>query len=97
MSSQTGADMLAAAAGRLRADFDSIRMLPHKGERGRETQDALIEFLQRHLPKRFTAQSGYVIDRDGTVSRHMDVIVYDQLDARGNACSCVACVHSHCC
>src|ERR1044072_6498889 len=50
MDMPEGARRLASAAKRLRASFDSIREgVRHRGERGRETQDSLIEFLNTHL------------------------------------------------
>src|SRR5262245_34910099 len=82
MDMPKAAELIAASAKRLRADFDAIRAIPHAGERGRETQDALIALLNKHLPKRFAASSGFAIDpHANTVSPHLDVIVYDQLDA----------------
>lgn len=78
-----GARLLASAAKRLRASFDSIREgVRHRGERGRETQDSLIEFLNTHLPKRFRAASGYILDtQNNSISGHVDVMIYDQQDA----------------
>jgi hypothetical protein len=82
MEMPKGAELLAQAGKRLRANFESIREgIPHSGERGRETQDALMKFLNAHLPKRYTSTSGFIIDSRNTVSRHLDAIVYDQLDA----------------
>ncbi len=82
MEMSESAKLLAAAGKRLQADFESIRAVPHAGERGRETQNALLTFLNRHMPKRFTATSGFVLDpHANAVSPHLDAIIYDQLDA----------------
>jgi hypothetical protein len=83
MNMPEGARLLALAASRLRASFESIREgVRHRGEQGRETQDSLIDFLNTHLPKRFRAASGYILDaQNNTVSGHVDVLIYDQQDA----------------
>lgn len=41
----------------------------------------MITFLNRHLPKRFRAASGFILDSADTLSGHEDVIIYDQQDA----------------
>ena len=82
MEMPEGAKLFAQAARRLRASFDSIHSgIPHAGERGRETQNALIAFLNKHLPKRFHTASGFILDSSNTMSGHEDVIVYDQQNA----------------
>src|SRR2546425_798666 len=82
MTQPKGAELLRAAAKVLRADFQRIRQsIPHAGEKGRETEGLLIEFLNDHLPKRYSAPRGFVVDTDGGVSPQTDVIIYDRLDA----------------
>ncbi len=77
-----GAKQLALAARRLTTTFESIREgVRHAGERGRETQDALLAFLNQHLPKRFQAASGFILAPPETMSGHEDVIIYDQQEA----------------
>lgn len=77
-----GSELLAAASRKLRADFNYRRETnPHAGEKGREFEDLVIEFLNNHLPKRFHASRGFVVDSTGSMTGHTDVILYDQLDA----------------
>jgi hypothetical protein len=77
-----GAELLRAAAKVLRADFERIRQtVPHSGERGLETELLFNQFLNEHLPKRFSATRGFVVDTDGEMSPQLDSIVYDRLDA----------------
>jgi hypothetical protein len=74
----TISSLLAAGGQYLRNEFQRIRDTnPHAGERGTELQNILKDFLNRHLPKRFAATSGFIIDDDSGLSKQMDIIVYD--------------------
>lgn len=65
----------------LRANFDRIKAsIPHSGEKGYELENTLIEFLNNHLPKRFSASSGFIIDRNDNVSTQQDIVIYDALN-----------------
>lgn len=69
------------AARRMRADFEEVRRnVPHPGVAGSEGEDIVREFLNGHLPGRFRATSGFIIDRNSEISSHEDVIVYDLLN-----------------
>jgi hypothetical protein len=75
----TIAGLISKAAKRLRDDFEHIReTISHSGEKGGETEDKVIEFLNGHMPKRFHATKGFVIDADNQMSDHQDVIIYDE-------------------
>ena len=64
--------------GRPRAEFEEIkRSNPHYAERGAEAEVILRDFLNDHLPKRFAADTGLVVDDEGGISRQCDVLVYD--------------------
>jgi hypothetical protein len=77
--SSTIAGLISQAAKKLRDDFEYIRAnVQHSGEKGGETEDKVREFLNGHLPKRFHATKGFVIDVDNQMSNHQDVIIYDQ-------------------
>jgi len=77
------ADELIAAAGKkLQDDFDYIKNTnPHYAERGGEAEDILIKFLNDHLPKRYAATTGFVIDSTNDISKQVDVIVYDAINS----------------
>lgn len=80
MADTTIAGLFTEAAKRLRADFEYVRITnPHQGEKGEEVESVLKTFLNAHLPQRFRAGSGIVIDFENNLSRQMDVIVYDAL------------------
>ena len=70
--SSTIAGLISQAAKKLRDDFEYIRAnTPHSGEKGGETEDKVREFLNGHLPKRFHATKGFVIDVDNQMSHRL--------------------------
>jgi hypothetical protein len=74
----TIAGLISKAARKLHSDFAYIRETnSHAGEKGGETEEKVREFLNRHMPKRFHATAGFVIDVDNQMSDHQDVIIYD--------------------
>jgi hypothetical protein len=75
----TIAGLISKAAKKLRDDFEHIRgTISHSGEKGGETEEKVREFLNGHMPKRFHATKGFVIDADNQMSDHQDVIIYDE-------------------
>jgi hypothetical protein len=75
----TIAGLISKAAKKLRDDFEHVReTISHPGEKGGETEDKVREFLNGHLPKRFHATKGFVIDIENQMSGHKDVIIYDE-------------------
>lgn len=75
----TRAAIFAQAARKLRADFQELVVLPHRGEKGMEAERLLREFLSERLPRRFGVGSGFAIDPDDSISRQTDVLIYDAL------------------
>ena len=66
---------------RMRADFEDARNnVPHRGEAGGEGEEIIRHFLNAHLPSRYKATNGFVIDKDDNISGHTDVILYDALN-----------------
>ena len=77
---QTVAQLFTEAARKLRAEFEYIRSTnPHSGEKGSEAEGVLRDFLNHHLPQRFRAASGIIIDTANSLTPQTDVIVYDAL------------------
>lgn len=64
----------------LAADFELVRLVPHHGESGRATEEILKRLLTNHLAARFQVTSGFVIGRDGSISRQADLLVIDALN-----------------
>lgn len=74
----TISELFSEAAAFMRAEFEFIRKSnPHPGDKGEEIENVLITFLNEHLPKRFRATSGLVIDDENRLSKQTDVIIYD--------------------
>lgn len=68
------------AARKLRQDFETLRLIPHAGAKGSEAERLVRDFLNGHLPKRFAAGAGFIIDRREQVSKQRDVVIYDAMD-----------------
>jgi hypothetical protein len=51
--------------------------LPHPGTKGDATEMHWTDMLRTHLPQRYTARKGQVIDHTGTLSHQLDVVIYD--------------------
>jgi hypothetical protein len=76
----TVAQLFNDAAKKLRAEFEFIRTTnPHPGEKGNEAENVVRDFLNHHLPQRFRATSGIIIDTANSLSPQTDVIIYDAL------------------
>jgi len=79
---ETIAGYIAQAAKLLRAEFEHIRTTnPHAGEGGKEVENIVKEFLNHHIPQRFRATAGFVIDKYSEMSGHEDVLIYDALSS----------------
>jgi len=62
-------DLFMQAARRLTNEFDYVRETnPHSATKGSEAENVLREFLNTHLPQRFRAATGILIDANNAVS-----------------------------
>ncbi|HET7098982.1 MAG TPA: DUF6602 domain-containing protein [Patescibacteria group bacterium] len=73
----TRTQIFTEASKNLRQDLERAKSIPHHGERGKEVENILKNFLKEHLPKRYDVASGFILDRADNVSPQTDVIVYD--------------------
>jgi hypothetical protein len=74
--------LLSDAAQLLRSEFEFIRKSNlHSAEKGSEVEDILRAFLNQHMPQRYRAGSGFIIDNTNEISRQTDVIIYDALSS----------------
>jgi hypothetical protein len=72
--SLTIAGLISKASERLCQNFEFIRETnKHRGEMGGETEAKVREFRNSHMPKRFHATAGFVIDVDNQMSNDQDV------------------------
>ncbi len=75
-------DIFIEAGKQLRNDFEEIKNNnPHYAESGAEAEIILRDFLNEHLPKRFAADTGCIIDDENNISMQTDIIVYDALNS----------------
>lgn len=75
-------ELLSSAGKKLKGDFDFLKETnPHYAERGAEAQEILIKFLNNHLPKRYAASTGIIIDNQNNISPQVDVIIYDAVNS----------------
>ncbi|HKV77604.1 MAG TPA: DUF6602 domain-containing protein [Candidatus Sulfotelmatobacter sp.] len=75
-------DLFMQAARRLKSDFDYVRGTnPHSATKGSEAEKVLREFLNKHLPQRFRAATGILIDINNALSKQTDIIIYDALSS----------------
>jgi hypothetical protein len=72
--------IFALAAAKLRQDFLGLRVVPHRGLKGDEASRLVRDFLNGHLPKRFSAGSGFILDRRDKISKQTDVVIYDAIN-----------------
>ncbi|HCG5532451.1 TPA: hypothetical protein NJ015_004719 [Vibrio parahaemolyticus] len=49
----------------------------HQGVKGSANEQALINILEKFLPKKYSISTGIVIDRHGVQSRQCDIVIYD--------------------
>jgi len=52
----------------------------HQGVKGGANEQALINILERFLPKKYSIGTGIVIDRSGKQSRQCDIVIYDSFN-----------------
>lgn len=78
MHKPTRQEIFEEAAKRLRQDFESLRrVIPHAASKGAEAEHILRTFLNDHLPGRFRAGAGFIIDVRDEVSPQTDIVIYD--------------------
>jgi hypothetical protein len=66
---------------RLHAEVRIIaRLIPHMGERGREAETAFARLLGSFVPQRLGVGTGLLFDTNGSYSRQMDIVLFDQSD-----------------
>lgn len=74
-------DLLKLTADTLENEFNKARIVTHYATSGKQAEDLLINLLNKHLPKRFAATTGFAIDIENKVSRQSDILLYDALNS----------------
>lgn len=62
------------------ARFRESGFIQHNGDKGENREEILMEFLKKHLPKRYGVTKGEVITKDGLRSHAIDIIIYDAVN-----------------
>lgn len=66
---------------RMLSELETISdQMSHPGEKGRNNEFVLREFLERNLAKRYTVSTGKVVSVGGHESGQVDLIVHDRLN-----------------
>lgn len=72
-------EILDGLQARLLGDLAASRSaLKHPGARGTASEDAWLALLKDHLPFRYQAERGFVIDHTGASSDAIDIIIFDR-------------------
>lgn len=70
MEKLTISELLSDAAQLLRSEFEFIRKSnPHSAEKGSEVENILRTFLNQHMPQRYHAGSGFIIDNANDIKQ----------------------------
>lgn len=77
MTTLTRIEVFERAARKLRASFEELANVPHRGEKGGQAEQIVRRFLNDHLPRRFAASGGFILDPRDQLSKQTDVIIYD--------------------
>lgn len=56
----------------------SRKSIPHPGAKGDASESVWLDMLNKYLPKRYQAETGFVIDSKGNNSEQIDVIIFDR-------------------
>lgn len=71
-------EIMDGVSGQLKASFEASRIaFEHRLTKGEAIEESVRAFLRRHLPDSIGVAHGQVIDRNGAMSRQLDVILYD--------------------
>ncbi|CRM70695.1 hypothetical protein [Pseudomonas sp. 31 R 17] len=71
-------EIFRARVAELRAMFSATRGVLHKGEKGALRESFVINLLQQFLPFHFGVGSGVVVDKNGSESVQVDIVIYDK-------------------
>ncbi len=71
-------ELVAGSAKDMQSRLEQIRVAAtHSGLKGTAAEEVLAEFLRERLPASLGVTAGQVVDRDGNLSKQVDVVIYD--------------------
>lgn len=63
----------------MQAELEAVRhALTHPGLKGTVNEEAVKNFLRKHLPDNLAIETGMIIDSTGQISKQVDIIIYDK-------------------
>ena len=75
-------DALRGIQDRLVVDIRTVRsMMHHPGEIGGRVEELIRHALTQLLPEKIGVSKGFVVDSAGAMSKQMDIVLYDRLNA----------------
>jgi hypothetical protein len=57
-------------------ELDLTKSIKHPGENGRAREQILSKFIKKVLPKKYSVDTGFVIDANGKISNQIDIVIY---------------------
>ena len=68
-------------AERMLSEIETISgQMSHQGEKGRNNELVLAEYLRQHLPGKYAVTTGKVVSADGEESAQTDIIIHDRFN-----------------
>lgn len=72
-------NMLKKCVSRIEADFDFSAEIDHNSSKGTFREIMIKELLRPFLPGEYGISSGQAFDKDWTISKQLDIVLYDTL------------------
>ena len=72
-------EMLRRCIARIEADFEFSTIINHNTSKGTFREQIVQKFLRPFLPNAYGISGGQAFDKDGAISKQLDVVIYDAL------------------
>ncbi|MDR7870206.1 MAG: hypothetical protein RIN55_05055 [Tissierellaceae bacterium] len=72
-------EMLRKSINKVEADFSFTALIDHNSSKGSVREQIIKNFLRPFLPKCYGISGGQAFDKDGNLSKQLDVVIYDDL------------------
>lgn len=71
-------DFFISTSNILKADFDRSAQINHNGDKGKNREYFINNFLKKSFPQKFVIGNGEIIDSAEQISKQADIIIYDE-------------------
>lgn len=72
-------EALRVAGRKIVVDFEESKLISHSGEKGQFREFVLSNLLRPYLPECYGLGTGEVFSSDGSVSKQIDIVIYDNI------------------